>query len=266
VPDTTDILERLKAGISRTESGGDYSRLGPTLSSGDRAIGKYQVMASNVPSWTQGALGHSLTPEQFRADPKAQEDVADHYLGNYLKQYGPQGAAAMWFSGKPNTTSGAKDVLGTTVSQYVANTAGTLGRSPPGTTLTSTPVTATAAAPAAAPPPPTFKEALQKGDYGAAFQALTAQQKDQTGEDKPGTSALEKLGAGFKPQQQQMQAPQMQAPEDTTPQVAPAAQQLMATTFANAAKPLNWSTLPFGYLAGPQAPGTTLNSGGLGYG
>jgi hypothetical protein len=154
-----DILTRLKAGIAQKESGGNYSALGPVTKSGDRAYGKYQVMGANVGPWTQAALGHELTPEQFRNDPQAQEAVANYQLGNYIKQYGPQGAAAMWFSGSPNTTSSAKDVLGTSVSKYVQDTAGTLGRSPtgstavasaaPGTTLNSSPV---AAAPGAVAP------------------------------------------------------------------------------------------------------------------
>lgn len=40
---------------------GDYGARGPQTASGDRAYGKYQVMGANIPSWTQAALGRSMT-------------------------------------------------------------------------------------------------------------------------------------------------------------------------------------------------------------
>jgi hypothetical protein len=158
-PANQDILGRLKSNISGIESGGDYNILGKTLKNGDYAIGKYQVMASNVPDWTKAALGQSMTPAQFRANPQAQEKVADYQLGNYLNQYGPAGAASMWFSGSPNIHSSAKDVLGTSVPSYIARATQGItdftpgpGRTPtgaapavaatPGTSITSTAVPA----------------------------------------------------------------------------------------------------------------------------
>lgn len=117
-------LDRLMEGIARQESGGNYGALGPQTKSGDRAYGKYQVMGANVPQWTREVLGKSLTPEEFRADRDAQEAVARSKLGTYAAKYGTQGAAAMWFSGSPNTHSSATDVNRMSVSQYVANTAG----------------------------------------------------------------------------------------------------------------------------------------------
>lgn len=117
-------LDRLMEGIAHQESGGNYGALGPQTKSGDRAYGKYQVMGANVPQWTREVLGKSLTPEEFRADHDAQEAVARSKLGTYAAKYGTQGAAAMWFSGSPNTHSAATDVNRMSVSQYVANTAG----------------------------------------------------------------------------------------------------------------------------------------------
>ena len=43
--------------IASVESGGRYNLVGPATRSGDRALGKYQVMAANVPEWTKEALG-----------------------------------------------------------------------------------------------------------------------------------------------------------------------------------------------------------------
>jgi hypothetical protein len=42
------MLDLLKANIAKTESGGNYGAVGPDTGNGNRALGKYQVMASNV--------------------------------------------------------------------------------------------------------------------------------------------------------------------------------------------------------------------------
>jgi hypothetical protein len=86
--------------IKQQESGGNYS----VVNSGSGALGAYQVMPDNVPSWTREALGRSLTPQQFLADPSAQDKVAETILGGYYDKYGARGAAAMWYSGQPDPT------------------------------------------------------------------------------------------------------------------------------------------------------------------
>jgi hypothetical protein len=91
--------------ISSIESGGEkdpYRAVGPATRTGDRAYGKYQVMGANVPSWTKEILGREMTPQQFLAEPQAQEAVFAGKFGQYLKQTGsPQDAASMWFTGRP---------------------------------------------------------------------------------------------------------------------------------------------------------------------
>lgn len=116
------------ANIESRGSGG-YSALGP-MTNGDRAYGAYQVMGANIPSWTKGALGKSLTPQQFIADPRAQDNVFDHYFGKSVAKYGnPQDAASVWFTGRPlSRGAGASDVLGTTGSSYVGKFNGELER------------------------------------------------------------------------------------------------------------------------------------------
>ena len=125
--------KRIASAIGKYESGGQYfksdgtPKLGPVVTSGqykgERAIGKYQIMPGNVPSWTKEALGKSMTPEQFAKDPKAQDAVAEHRIGKLLAQgYGVEDIASIWFSGRPVAKAGsAKDVLGTTVPKYVSN-------------------------------------------------------------------------------------------------------------------------------------------------
>jgi hypothetical protein len=105
--------------ISRIESGGRYDLQGPVTSSGDRAYGKYQVMGANIPQWTKDALGRSMTPAEFLADPKAQDAVFDHIFGSYVNKYGPGGAARAWFAGEGGMDNpNARDQLGTSVGSY----------------------------------------------------------------------------------------------------------------------------------------------------
>ncbi|MEV7814255.1 hypothetical protein AB0P05_26545 [Streptomyces flaveolus] len=106
-------LDQLLYGIRQIESGGNYH-----VVNGIGAVGAYQVMKANIPSWTKRALGYSMTWQQFRDSRSAQDTVARVILGGYYKTYGAAGAASMWFSGQPNPNSGASDG-GNTVRQYV---------------------------------------------------------------------------------------------------------------------------------------------------
>lgn len=100
-PSPSSSRDKFIWAISQQESGGNYKAVGPNIS-GDHAYGKYQVMGSNIPSWTKAALGHSLTIQQFLNDPGAQEATVAYKLGGYYDRYGPAGAAAMWYSGQPD--------------------------------------------------------------------------------------------------------------------------------------------------------------------
>lgn len=119
--DPANVLARSRIAIGSVESSNNYSAIGPATKDGDRAYGKYQVMGANIPEWTQAALGKAMTPEQFLADPRAQDAVFDHQFGGYLTKYGnPQDAASAWFTGKPQAEgANAKDITGTSGSQYV---------------------------------------------------------------------------------------------------------------------------------------------------
>lgn len=93
-------MQPYRDGIAGVESGGDYGAVGPPVD-GNRAYGRYQVMDFNIPNWTQQALGRSLTPQEFLADPAAQDAVFDHIFGGYVDRYGAEGAARAWFTGSP---------------------------------------------------------------------------------------------------------------------------------------------------------------------
>jgi hypothetical protein len=123
-PSADDDIDRYLAALARGESGGEkdpYSAIGPLSRRGDHPYGKYQVMGENVPVWSKEAGLGALTPQQFLADRDAQEAVARHKFGQYLRETGsPQEAAAMWLGG-PNYKNHprARDVLGTDVAKYV---------------------------------------------------------------------------------------------------------------------------------------------------
>lgn len=109
--------------IGGMESGGRYDAIGPAANrKGQRAYGKYQVMDFNVGPWTQEVLGKTMTPQEFLANPQAQDAVFKAKFGQYQQQYGsPEAAARAWFAGPGGMNNpNAKDVLGTSVAQYGA--------------------------------------------------------------------------------------------------------------------------------------------------
>src|SRR5882672_6110057 len=114
-----DLMANYGGAISKAESGGKYDVLGPTTRTGDRAYGKYQVMGANIPDWTKAATGTSLTPQEFLADPAAQDAVFKHRFGMYAQKYGPENAAKAWFAGERGMNNpNARDQLGTSVASY----------------------------------------------------------------------------------------------------------------------------------------------------
>lgn len=81
--------------ISGRESGGNYG----ARNRDSGALGKYQIMPGNIPSWSREALGHSISAGQFYRSPKLQEQIAQYKLRQYYNQYGPEGAAVAWYAG-----------------------------------------------------------------------------------------------------------------------------------------------------------------------
>lgn len=88
-------LESFINAISAKESGGNYG----AVNRHSGALGKYQIMPSNIPSWSRAALGYQVTPAQFLASPQIQEQIARHHLASYYRAYGPAGAAIAWYAG-----------------------------------------------------------------------------------------------------------------------------------------------------------------------
>lgn len=101
---------------------GGYAALGPVLKNGNQALGRYQIMRSNLPSWSMDALGRHVSQSEFMASPRIQDAIFDHRFGGYLSKYGnDRDAASAWFTGQPLSRGAhARDVLGTSGSEYVA--------------------------------------------------------------------------------------------------------------------------------------------------
>ncbi len=107
--------------IAKQESGGSYSAVGVQTKYG-RAYGKYQVLDSNIPSWTRKYYGKALTPQQFLNNRAAQDAVARGVLKSYYNKWGPRGAAAAWYAGPGNHNlynSTAPQAGGPSIKDYV---------------------------------------------------------------------------------------------------------------------------------------------------
>ena len=115
------VISRASAASKGIESGGRYDAIGPIANkAGNRAYGAHQVMDFNIGPWTQEVLGQAMTPQQFLANPQAQDAVYKAKMGQYIQKYGsPEAASRAWFAGEGGMNNpGAKDVLGTSVQAY----------------------------------------------------------------------------------------------------------------------------------------------------
>jgi len=104
-PDTRvqSILERMRGGESGQESSGNTKAVNPDSG----ALGQFQVMPSNVPQWTRIHYGQTLTPDQFKNNPQAQQAVFNGQMGGYIRKALPLAggdedkairmAAAAWY-------------------------------------------------------------------------------------------------------------------------------------------------------------------------
>lgn len=117
--------------IASIESGGNYKAIGPATRTGDRALGKYQVMSANVGPWSEEILGRKVSPQEFISNPEIQDKIFQGKFGQYTQKYGPEGAAKAWFAGEGGMNDpNRKDVLGTTVASYGAKFNKALGQKP----------------------------------------------------------------------------------------------------------------------------------------
>lgn len=105
-------FDAFMAAIAGQESGGMSEAERYRVVNAYGAVGKYQVLKSNVPQWSRAALGYSITWQQFRDSPDLQEKIVRHRLHGYFKKYGARGAASAWYSGNPNLHMSTKSQPG----------------------------------------------------------------------------------------------------------------------------------------------------------
>ncbi|WP_284209430.1 hypothetical protein [Methylorubrum aminovorans] len=192
----TDI-GRFASAIQSNESGGKYGIVGPIHKKYGRALGAYQVMESNLPSWSKEAIGREVSPDEFLRSPQIQDAIFEKKFGQAVAKYGnPQDAASVWFTGRPLAQgANAKDVLGTTGAEYVRRFNSALGRAPAGS-APALPATAMQMpgggqpAPASAPTAPVQVASAQADVPASGAQPIGFNVPGQGGGDfVPGTEA-----------------------------------------------------------------------------
>ncbi len=105
--DVNRAVEALR--LSETEGEEDpYTAEGEEITNsesmyfGERALGAYGVMPTNVPEFTKKYGGKELTVEEFKNNPKMQDKVAKQFFLQNFKKYGNlDDVVSLWFTGDP---------------------------------------------------------------------------------------------------------------------------------------------------------------------
>lgn len=138
---SVDIKQAQRA-VSFVETGsleGNYSALGPRVfdkfgNDRGRALGRYQVMPENLPSWLAQAGLPQMSPEEFLKSPAAQDQVFNTIFGGYMKKTGSfNEAVSLWFTGRSldkAIAAGANDKY-TTIQRYLKKANAALAQDAP---------------------------------------------------------------------------------------------------------------------------------------
>lgn len=97
------------------------------------AMGAYQILASNIPSWSKEALGHSISVNTFMNNPRLQDKIAQFKFMQYVRKYGYAGAAASWYAGEgnhANINDNSPQYGGPSIHDYVQSVLGRMGHAP----------------------------------------------------------------------------------------------------------------------------------------
>lgn len=92
--DISSVTDDLASAITGQESGGDTE----AVNSSTGAYGSMQILPSNWDEWSKEALGHVGDMNNVN-DYNA---TAKHKLEQYVRDYGPEGAAVAWYAGEQN--------------------------------------------------------------------------------------------------------------------------------------------------------------------
>lgn len=127
-------VEAYRNSIAAIESDGSggYSAVGATHPTMGRALGRYQIMESNIPEWSRAALGRVVSADEFLNSSEIQDAIFDHRFQSYVDQYGEENAARAWFGGPGGIDNpGRTDVHGTlNIGEYGQRFMNGLGQGP----------------------------------------------------------------------------------------------------------------------------------------
>lgn len=131
VPAIQEPLNRqvdvIAGAIRKIESGNNYGAVGMQTKYG-KPLGAYQILESNLPQWSQQALGRVVSASEFLGDRLVQDQVAYFQLTKLLQKYNGrfEDVAAVWNSGRPLSQSGSivDPYNGQSVNAYVSKVMG----------------------------------------------------------------------------------------------------------------------------------------------
>jgi hypothetical protein len=114
-------MEKYAAAIRKIESTNRY-HITVNAGAGRTALGAYQILSTNLASWSRAALGREVSQDEFLRTPHLQDRVFHHRFGHYVKKYGPHGAARAWLGGEgaARGSGGGADRFGSTPASYAA--------------------------------------------------------------------------------------------------------------------------------------------------
>jgi hypothetical protein len=120
-PIDSATMTKYAAAIRKIESTNRY-HITANAGGGRTALGAYQILDTNLASWSRAALGRAVGQAEFLRSPHLQDRIFHHRFGHYVKKYGPHGAARAWLGGEGAARGGgtAADRFGSTPSSYAA--------------------------------------------------------------------------------------------------------------------------------------------------
>lgn len=114
-------MGKYAAAIRKIESTDRY-HITANARGGRTALGAYQILDTNLASWSRAALGRAVGRKEFLRSPHLQDRIFHHRFGHYVKKYGAHGAARAWLGGEgaAHGGRGGADRFGSTPSSYAA--------------------------------------------------------------------------------------------------------------------------------------------------
>jgi hypothetical protein len=111
-------MDRYAAAIRKIESTNRY-HITANAGRGRTALGAYQILDTNLASWSRAALGRSVSRAEFLRSPHLQDQIFRHRFGQYVRKYGAHGAARAWLGGEGAARGGGgADRFGSTPTSY----------------------------------------------------------------------------------------------------------------------------------------------------